>query len=99
MHGLTVTEYDHFVSFSLDRPNGERMLVQYARHQVWRDATGTWQVAAAAKPFYSWYAAPPPAPAPRICPAIAQALAEAAASAAYGIERPAIASPHLPQLP
>src|SRR5437763_14025664 len=75
---LTVTEYDHFVSFCARDDNGAQILLQYRRDQVWLDESGVWQVGAAQEPFYIWRSASPPRTRNRLCTAISLALADPA---------------------
>ena len=44
MQSLTVTEYDHFISFSWQTDDGELTTIQYRSSQVWKDEDGIWQV-------------------------------------------------------
>ena len=79
MTELSVTEYEHFVSFRAKTATGEQILLQYARDQVWLDQFGVWQVRPAARPFYLWRMAPVTQAQGAISPAISLALAEARA--------------------
>ena len=53
MSPFTVTEYDHFISFSSENYEGQRIIVQYRRDQVWMDENGVWQVKEGQQPFYT----------------------------------------------
>ena len=83
MSGPTVSEFDHFVSFAIEGPDGKQVFVQYSRDQVWLDENGVWQVRASEKPFYVGRSAPAQAPQAKIGPAILSALA-AAPTASFG---------------
>ena len=78
LNALTITEYEHFVSFSAKEASGAQFFLQYRRDQLWLDEFGVWQVGETQKPFYVWCSALPARQRSRICPAISIALAEAA---------------------
>ena len=71
---VTVTEYEHFISFSLENYEGQQIFIQYRRDQVWRDEAGVWQVKNAQQPFYTSRSAAPQPPEVKLCPAILSAF-------------------------
>ena len=67
---VMVTEYDHFISFSLENYEGQQIFVQYRRDQVWRDADGVWQVKEGQRPFYASGSTAPQQFEAKLCPDI-----------------------------
>jgi hypothetical protein len=67
---VRVTEYDHFISFSLENYDGQQVFVQYRRDQVWQDEDGVWQVKEGHQPFYASRSAARQQLEVKLCPAM-----------------------------
>jgi len=76
-NSVTVTEYDHFISFSVANCEGEQIFVQYHRDQVWRNEDGVWQVTAGEPPYYSARSSSASQPEVKLSHAVILALQEA----------------------